>query len=748
MAEFDVCDVGPINAFGTTSPWRDEPENTNAYVFEGFVDFYGYRAIAEGWFIGGWIAHPWPLGHRPEKAVAVFADMPMIECSLSLFYPRDDLTGRGIGFVFFFPAAPSKTALLLSMLVETAGVPRPLYPSHGRKAVAEKELVSHLEGILTGGERGSQRQKMRTLLLGEKEDASATGLIDFYGYHDAAGGWLFSGWISRPWTEGQHPGRIVVSFDEGDIDGEAFAVVYPRGDLREDAMGIGFIVRGGLWPLGKLTSVSFEAGGVRATLYAAPDAPKLRDVDLQSRFRPLIDIAAPGPQREALSGLLARQPYRGEDTMATLSPNVLLEIDEAILSGTDGLVLMGWCLAPPNEIAAIRVRSGSRITILNLRDCMTMDRPDALEAFAQHGFTDARCGFIAFLPGAVVPGSRTYLEVETARRDVAFRNLPPARLEGIAAIKRLLSTVDVRFAEARRAFDLVLGPAVEELNRARLATKPGLEIIEYGEVPANPRFSVIVPLYGRLDFMEYQLSLFSEHPHSAEVEFVYVLDDPSRRRDAQFLFGSAYERFRIPFKAVLLDRNVGFAPANNIGLTLVRGTFVAFINSDVFPGTPDWLERLAGRMTSDPAIGVAGPVLLYEDGSVQHRGMFFTRLPEFGGWHFGMHLGKGLRPNGHHAPEAHIGITGACMLMRRELAIEMGGFDETYVVGDFEDTDLCLKLQVRGYRCIVDPDVQLYHLERKSQAGSGLGWRMNLTLYNAWQHERRWGQTIAMLRDT
>jgi hypothetical protein len=52
-------------------------------------------------------------------------------------------------------------------------------------------------------------------------------------------------------------------------------------------------------------------------------------------------------------------------------------------------------------------------------------------------------------------------------------------------------------------------------------------------------------------------------------------------------------------------------------------------------------------------------------------------------------------------------------------------------------------VQALGYDCAVDRDVQLYHLERKSQASSAIGWRMNLTLYNAWQHERRWGATIA-----
>jgi GT2 family glycosyltransferase len=298
----------------------------------------------------------------------------------------------------------------------------------------------------------------------------------------------------------------------------------------------------------------------------------------------------------------------------------------------------------------------------------------------------------------------------------------------------------------QHAFDVVLGPAVEALNRDRLATRSGYDAVDFGVVPAAPRFSVVVPLHGRLDFVEYQLALFSAGAPHEDVEFVYVLDDPDKRREARFLFASVFARFRIPFRVLFLDRNVGYAPANNIGLSVARGAFVAFVNSDVFPDTPDWLERLSGRLMADPSIGAAGPLLLYEDGSVQHRGMYFARLPEFGGWHFGMHLDKGMRPGANQQAEEHISITGACMVMTRELAQKLGGFDEIYAVGDFEDSDLCLKLREHGYRCVVDPEIRLLHLERKSQAASVLGWRMNLTLYNAWQHERRWGETIEMPR--
>lgn len=715
------------------------PEATSD--FGGHIDFHGYHAAAKGWFVGGWITLP-SSGHALEQAAAIFADQSTIEATLSLFYRRDDLGGRRIGFVFFFQRASEQTTGFLCTLLVSAGVPYTIYPSGGVVESAEPELAEVLKGLVSGGEIGSHRQQMETLLFGADPRQEINGFIDLYGHHSGAAGWLFCGWISRGWQEGQPPEQITVSFEMGSIEGEAFAVLYPRNDLNDAATGIAFFVSGGHRPLGRLTSVSFTTPDAEARLRTAPTTAYLQGASLLTQFRTLLALAAPGLHRDTLFVLLARQPYQGTDTLATLSPAVFLEIDEAIRSGTNGLVIMGWCLSIPNKVRAIRVRCGPLISLLRLEDCIRIDRPDVIEAFGQYGFTDSRCGFIAWLPDAVLPDDRVYIEIETTGHEIGYRTVAVPRLDGINAIKKLLSAVEIRFAEVGPAFDRVLGPAVGGLNQTRLARHAEITVIEYGQAVANPRFSVIIPLYGRVDFVEYQLALFSAHDTS-NTEFIYVLDDPPLRRESQFLFSSVFARFRIPFKAVLLDRNVGYAPANNIGLAQAGGTIVSFLNSDVFPGTPDWLERLADRLMADPEIGAIGPMLLFEDGSVQHRGMYFSRLEEFGNWYFGMHHGKGLRPLAGVSPETHLSITGACMLMTRARALEFGGFDETYVLGDFEDSDLCLRLRERGYRCVVDPGVQLFHLERKSQASSALGWRMNLTVYNAWRHQRRWGETIA-----
>jgi GT2 family glycosyltransferase len=362
-----------------------------------------------------------------------------------------------------------------------------------------------------------------------------------------------------------------------------------------------------------------------------------------------------------------------------------------------------------------------------------------------NGLQDVRNGFVAYLPEALLPDEPAYFEIETQRGEIAHRGVPKPKLRGMPAIRFLLDRVDLRYGEVAPAFDHVFGPAVTALNADRLHGKPRFEVIAFGKQPAAPVLTVIVSLYGRLDFMEYQFGFMSRHAPDIAVEYIYVLDDPARQREAEALAASLYQRFQIPLQLVGLSRNLGFGPANNIGLGLAKGAFVCFLNSDVFAGSPDWMECMVARLQADARLGAVGPLLLFEDDCVQHQGMVFERLPEFAAWRFPMHTGKGWRRPDASGLQPCLAITGACMVMRTDLAVQLGGFDEAYIIGDFEDSDLCLKLRRRGLSCAVDMDVFLYHLERQSQAGSEQRWRMNLTLCNAWTHERSWGDTLAHL---
>ena len=88
------------------------------------------------------------------------------------------------------------------------------------------------------------------------------------------------------------------------------------------------------------------------------------------------------------------------------------------------------------------------------------------------------------------------------------------------------------------------------------------------------------------------------------------------------------------------------------------------------------------------------------------------------------------------------GVTGACLMISRALYLEQGGLRGMYVRGDYEDSDLCLRLMTSGYDNWYLPDVELYHLEGQSYAPSI---RRVANQYNMWLHSHIWGERITAL---
>lgn len=489
-----------------------------------------------------------------------------------------------------------------------------------------------------------------------------------------------------------------------------------------------------------LLAGEIDAGRYACALHAYLSQPP------EARLAPL---PTPAPTRapQPAPPSAGRPLFAGANTLANLTQRVFLELEEVILCPPDGLTLIGWTLSAPGTLAAIRLYSGTRCTPLELDRCIRYDRPDVRETVgAKHGLgADPRAGFMAHLPASYDPAGPSYLEIETAAGEIGHRPLNPPRMRGMEAIRFLTDRVNIRYDEVVPALDHVLGPSIASLNADRLLSRPHVREIRFGTPPAAPALSVIVCLYGRIDFIEYQLGLLSRHTPAIAIEYLYVLDDPSLVWQAETLCASLFARFRIPLRLLVLDRNMGYAPANNIGLAAATAPHVCFMNSDVFPDTPDWAEHLLARLEADPALGAIGPLLLFEDGSVQHQGMHFERIPVMGDLHFPLHDRKGWKPPSATGLRRVPAATAACLLMSTSLARDLGGIDEAYLIGDFEDADLCLKLRVRGLACAVDLDTRMYHLERQSQAGPENRWRLNVTLFNAWVHERRWAETLAAL---
>jgi len=308
--------------------------------------------------------------------------------------------------------------------------------------------------------------------------------------------------------------------------------------------------------------------------------------------------------------------------------------------------------------------------------------------------------------------------------------------------KIILDYLDLNSDEFVKWFDLIGEPLKSMWNEYYSNLKLDIKIKEYGEVSKKAKLSIIVPLYGRIDFIEFQNAIFSIDEDFLEyAELIYVLDDPERFENIIHRTSEqVYNIYNVPFKMITYNYNLGYARANNIGVKYATSDMILLFNSDVFPKQKGWVSKLLDKYNKLQNPGALGFKLLYEDESIQHVGMEFRKYKAFNNMWINYHLHKGM-PDMNKIDEMREvpAVTGACMLLEKKKYEQVGGLSEEYVLGDFEDSDLCLKLKEKGYKIYYSSTPEFYHLERQSQSlFDDNVWKYKITVFNCWQHMKKW----------
>ncbi|MEM6451648.1 MAG: glycosyltransferase family 2 protein [Cyanobacteria bacterium P01_D01_bin.105] len=168
------------------------------------------------------------------------------------------------------------------------------------------------------------------------------------------------------------------------------------------------------------------------------------------------------------------------------------------------------------------------------------------------------------------------------------------------------------------------------------------------------------------------------------------------------------------FRLVRCDRPFNFSERMNLGVRAAKGDFLLMLNDDTEVLTPNWIESLL-EFAQQQEIGAVGAKLLYPNGLLQHAGIVILSgepthaFHQIEGHHQGYYGCNAVNRN-------CIGVTGACLMMRREVFEEIGGFDEDFPL-NFNDVDLCLRIHQAGYRNVFTPYAELLHHESVSRGG-------------------------------
>lgn len=155
-----------------------------------------------------------------------------------------------------------------------------------------------------------------------------------------------------------------------------------------------------------------------------------------------------------------------------------------------------------------------------------------------------------------------------------------------------------------------------------------------------------------------------------------------------------------------------FSTLVNRGVAASRGEYVLLLNDDTDVIAPGWIEALLGQ-AAKPHVGAAGGLLLYPDGTIQHAGIVTLRgIPHHVRLGFpGEDLGYAFSTAAARNVSA---VTGACLMARRALYGELGGFDEAFP-NSYNDVDFCFRLRRAGFTVVYEPLCRLHHYESASR---------------------------------
>ena len=237
----------------------------------------------------------------------------------------------------------------------------------------------------------------------------------------------------------------------------------------------------------------------------------------------------------------------------------------------------------------------------------------------------------------------------------------------------------------------------------------GIYKITY-EIQGSPKISIIIPNQDHTEDLQRCVETIINKSSYKNFEII-IMENGSVEEETFTLYEKLKKLDWI--KVTTWDKPFNFAAINNAGVRYAEGDVLLFLNNDTEVINSDWLERMLEHALRKD-IGGVGAKLYYPDDTIQHAGVIIGIASSAGHSH-------------KHAPRQSPGyfrrleviqnvsaVTAACLMIRKEVFLEVDGFDERYTLA-FNDVDLCLKIREKGYLVVWTPYAELYHDESKTR---------------------------------
>lgn len=249
-----------------------------------------------------------------------------------------------------------------------------------------------------------------------------------------------------------------------------------------------------------------------------------------------------------------------------------------------------------------------------------------------------------------------------------------------------------------------------KLKKYKIADKHLEEFIAYQYVfKARPRLltSIIILNKDLLSYTKMLIESIRRYTEAGSYELI-VVDNGSHDGSIEWL------KEQPDVQLIANKENVGFPKGCNQGLEIAQGQEIMFLNNDVVV-TTNWLTNLRQALYSAPAVGAVGPVT-NECSNLQKIDVPYVnekttysmeRMQDFAA-----EYNKGNPKKWH----KWMMLVGFCLLFKREVYEKIGGMDEAYSPGNYEDDDFCLRIRKAGYEILVCKDTFIHHFGNRTFA--------------------------------
>lgn len=232
------------------------------------------------------------------------------------------------------------------------------------------------------------------------------------------------------------------------------------------------------------------------------------------------------------------------------------------------------------------------------------------------------------------------------------------------------------------------------------------------EIQGSPRVSIVIPNKDHIEDLRRCITSIVEKSTYDNYEII-VVENNSTTEEIFDYYKQIQENPNI--RVITYEGAFNYSKINNFGVSQAQGDYILLLNNDTQVITLDWIEELL-MYAQRSDVGAVGAKLFYEDRTIQHAGVVLG---------LGQHRTAG---HSHYRVSSNnlgymgrlcyaqnvMAVTGACLMMRKEVFDKLGGLDESFAVS-LNDVDLCVRAWKAGYINVFTPFAELYHFESVSR---------------------------------